>query len=75
LRSSHSASAGKLPAIFNAGYAYIAEGSVYFDLKKYVQDHRYGQLVDIDFSTAKTNAEGRINTDEYEKENIKSKEM
>lgn len=30
--------------ILNKGYAYISEGSVYFDVKKYNEDHRYGVL-------------------------------
>ncbi len=32
-------------AILDAGYAYVtADGSVYFDLQKYTQDHPYGHL-------------------------------
>ncbi|MCQ2369154.1 MAG: cysteine--tRNA ligase [Paludibacteraceae bacterium] len=30
--------------IMDSGYAYISEGSVYFDVKKYNKDHHYGQL-------------------------------
>ncbi len=30
--------------IMDAGYAYESEGSVYFDVQKYNQDHRYGIL-------------------------------
>ena len=30
--------------ILDAGYAYISEGSVYFDVLKYNKDHRYGKL-------------------------------
>ncbi len=30
--------------ILDAGYAYISNGSVYFDVQKYDQDHRYGIL-------------------------------
>ena len=30
--------------IFEAGYAYISQGSVYFDVEKYNKDHRYGKL-------------------------------
>ncbi len=30
--------------ILNAGYAYISNGSVYFDVAKYNQDHHYGIL-------------------------------
>jgi cysteinyl-tRNA synthetase len=30
--------------ILDAGYAYVSEGSVYFDLKKYAAAHAYGEL-------------------------------
>lgn len=30
--------------ILDAGYAYISDGSVYFDVPKYAQDHPYGKL-------------------------------
>ncbi len=30
--------------ILDAGYAYISEGSVYFDVEKYNKDYRYGKL-------------------------------
>ena len=30
--------------ILDSGYAYISEGSVYFDVPKYNRDHRYGKL-------------------------------
>ncbi len=30
--------------IIDSGYAYISEGSVYFDVEKYNRDHRYGKL-------------------------------
>ncbi|MBR0503650.1 MAG: cysteine--tRNA ligase [Paludibacteraceae bacterium] len=30
--------------ILDAGYAYVSQGSVYFDVRKYNKDHRYGKL-------------------------------
>jgi cysteinyl-tRNA synthetase len=30
--------------ILDAGYAYVSEGSVYFDVEKYNKDHKYGVL-------------------------------
>ncbi|MBR1631098.1 MAG: cysteine--tRNA ligase [Paludibacteraceae bacterium] len=30
--------------ILDAGYAYVSEGSVYFDVEKYNHDHHYGKL-------------------------------
>lgn len=54
--------------IFEAGYAYIKDGSVYFDLAKYAKDHKYGRLINIDMDGFKAGA--RVDSDEYEKENI-----
>ncbi|MDD4271741.1 MAG: cysteine--tRNA ligase [Patescibacteria group bacterium] len=53
--------------IFKAGFAYIKDGSVYFDVAKYGQKHKYGLLVEIDVSKLKTGAS--VDADEYEKEN------
>jgi len=49
------------------GFAYKSEdGSVYFDIKK---DKEYGKLSGLDISKLKENAKGRLNTDEYDKDN------
>lgn len=54
--------------ILAAGFAYEREGSVYFDVQKYHQEHRYGRLITIDFEGF---AEGqRIDNDEYDKESV-----
>jgi cysteinyl-tRNA synthetase len=35
---------GMIEEILKAGYAYVVNGSVYFDVKKYAEDHDYGKL-------------------------------
>ena len=35
---------GMIEAIIKAGYGYEINGSVYFDVKKYAEDHEYGKL-------------------------------
>ncbi len=54
--------------IFNNGFAYIADGSVYFNVEKW-QDHaHYGQLFSIDKTEFKKGV--RIDADEYEREHV-----
>ncbi|MBW4062104.1 cysteine--tRNA ligase [Candidatus Saccharibacteria bacterium] len=49
--------------IMKHGFAYIAEGSVYFDLAKYqAAGNTYGQLINVDFSP-----QARVDNDEYDK--------
>ena len=35
---------GMIEKIINAGYGYVVNGSVYFDVKKYAASHEYGKL-------------------------------
>ncbi len=54
--------------IFQNGFAYEKDRSVYFDLKKYIKKYKYGWLVKLDFSKMKVGQ--RIDKDEYNKENF-----
>lgn len=54
--------------LMEKGLAYkSSDGSVYFNIRKF---NNYGKLSGIQLNNQKENAEGRINTDEYEKDNI-----
>src|SRR3989344_2420398 len=58
---------GIIKKLLGNGLAYKSlDGSVYFDIRKF---KNYGQLTHLNLENQKKNAEGRINTDEYEKEN------
>ena len=54
--------------LIEKGFAYKStDGSVYFNINKFTD---YGKLSGIQLNNQKENAEGRINTDEYEKDNV-----
>jgi cysteinyl-tRNA synthetase len=54
--------------IIDAGFGYIKDGSVYFDVIKYSKEYIYGRLINIDMSGFKAGL--RVDMDEYEKENV-----
>ncbi|MBT4937033.1 cysteine--tRNA ligase [Candidatus Peregrinibacteria bacterium] len=52
-------------SLYDNGFAYVSEGSVYFDIRAYKKKYKYGRLVKIDEGFA----DGvRVDNDEYEKE-------
>lgn len=53
--------------IYDAGYAYISEGSVYFDLTAYRKNHQYDKITKVQ---SKDYSQSRISSDEYEKNSV-----
>jgi cysteinyl-tRNA synthetase len=54
--------------IIEKGYAYISNGSVYFDVTKWRHDDVYGKLFKVDFDNFRPGS--RVDSDEYEKESV-----
>ena len=53
-------------SIYDNGFAYISNGSIYFNLMKWHKQDRYGKLFNIDFEHFKAGV--RIDSDQYERE-------
>jgi cysteinyl-tRNA synthetase len=61
------AAMGKLiDAIWQKGYAYESEGSIYFDVRKYAGENHYGVLSNVEIAQQKS----RIDKDEYDREEV-----
>lgn len=54
--------------IYRNGFAYIADGNVYFNVSKWRDKENYGRLKNIDFDNFKKGV--RIDADEYEREEV-----
>ena len=53
--------------LMDKGLAYESSGSIYFNVKNFKD---YGKLAKLDLDNLKAGASGRINIDEYERDNI-----
>ncbi len=54
--------------IFDAGFAYISEGSIYFNLNEWRKHAKYGRLFTIDAENFQQGV--RIDADEYDRESV-----
>lgn len=54
--------------IWRNGFAYVAEGSVYFDLSRWIEHHPYGLLFAVDLEHFVAGA--RIDADQYQREEV-----
>lgn len=54
--------------IIDGGYAYISNGSIYFNVAAYSEHEKYGKLFKIDKDNFKAGL--RVDTDQYDRENV-----
>ena len=55
-------------SILDKGFAYISEGSIYFNVAEWRKHQHYGRLFYIDFDNFRTGT--RIDSDQYEREDV-----